>query len=152
MKRILIGTLAVLSMTAAMGQNVVLGERTPELRIRSWLDDRAPIQGRTTLLVFFHSASRPSVESLGHVQALGAKFGDRLNVVVLAREESAEVRRLVAPYAQGNLTVAFDDEGRSFAAYNVQYLPFGVLVTAKGRALWMGNPRQLTEAVIESNL
>lgn len=101
MKRILIGTLAVLSMTAAMGQNVVLGERTPELRIKSWLDDRAPIQGRTTLLVFFHSASRPSVESLGHVQALGAKFGDRLNVVVLAREESADVRRLVAPYAQG---------------------------------------------------
>ena len=50
------------------------------------------------------------------------------------------------------VTVAFDDEGRSFAAYNVQYLPFGVLVTAKGRALWMGNPRQLTEAVIESNL
>ena len=48
--------------------------------------------------------------------------------------------------------VAFDDSGRSFAAYDVQYLPFGVLVSAKGRALWMGNPRQLTEAILDSNL
>ena len=53
---------------------------------------------------------------------------------------------------RGNLTVAFDDSGRSFAAYDVQYLPFGVLVSAKGRALWMGNPRQLTEAILDSNL
>ena len=59
---------------------------------------------------------------------------------------------IVRPYAEGNLTVAFDDSGRSFAAYDVQYLPFGVLVSAKGRALWMGNPRQLTEAILDSNL
>lgn len=141
-----------MSMMAAMGQNVALGERTPELRIRSWMDDREPVSGRTTLLVFFHSASRPSVESLDPIRVLGAKFGDRLNVVILTKEDDAAIRALVAPYAKGNVTVAFDDEGRSFAAYNVQYLPFGVLVTAKGRALWMGNPRQLTEAIIESNL
>lgn len=152
MKRILIGIFAVLSAVTAMGQNVALGERTPELRIKSWLDDRAATPGRTTLLIFFHSASRPSVESLAYIQQLGAKFGERLNVVVLSRENGDAVRAIVAPYAKGNLTVAFDDAGRSFEAYNVQYLPFGVLVTARGRALWMGNPRQLTEAIIESNL
>ena len=152
MKRILIVLFAVVWTMAAMGQNVALGERTPELRIRSWMDDRAAKPGRTTLLVFFHSASRPSVESLAHVQKLGAKLGDRLNVVILSREDGSAVRAIVAPYAKGNLTVAFDDEGRSFEAYNVQYLPFGVLVTSKGRALWMGNPRQLTEETIESNL
>ncbi len=86
------------------------------------------------------------------MQELGRKFGDRVNVVVVVRESPEAVDGIVRPYAEGNLTVAFDDSGRSFAAYDVQYLPFGVLVSAKGRALWMGNPRQLTEAILDSNL
>lgn len=94
----------------------------------------------------------PAVESLAHLQELGRKFGDRVNVVVVVRESPEAVGGIVRPYAEGNLTVAFDDSGRSFAAYDVQYLPFGVLVSAKGRALWMGNPRQLTEAILDSNL
>lgn len=152
MKRIFLLLFFLSWSIAAAAQNVALGEKVPELKAASWLDGRLPVQGRTTLLVFFHSASRPSVESLAHLQALGHRFADRLNVVVVAKERPGSVDVVVRPYAEGNLTVAFDEEGRSFAAYDVQYLPFGVLVSAKGRALWMGNPRQLTEAILESNL
>lgn len=152
MKRIFLALLLLSWTPVVAAQNVALGEKTPDLKGVSWLDDRLPAPGRTTLLVFFHSASRPSVESLAHLQALGQKFGGRLNVVVVAKERPESVAAVVRPYAEGNLTVAFDEGGRSFAAYDVQYLPFGVLVSAKGRALWMGNPRQLTEATIESNI
>ena len=143
MKRIFLALFLLSWTLGAASQNVALGEKTPDLKVKSWLDDRMPVPGRTFLLVFFHSTSRPAVESLAHLQELWRKFGDRVNVVVVVRE---------SPYAEGNLTVAFDDSGRSFAAYDVQYLPFGVLVSAKGRALWMGNPRQLTEAILDSNL
>ena len=143
MKRIFLALFLLSWTLGAASQNVALGEKTPDLKVKSWLDDRMPVPGRTFLLVFFHSTSRPAVESLAHLQELGRKFGDRVNVVVVVRE---------SPDAEGNLTVAFDDSGRSFAAYDVQYLPFGVLVSAKGRALWMGNPRQLTEAILDSNL
>ena len=138
MKRIFLALFLLSWTLGAASQNVALGEKTPDLKVKSWLDDRMPVPGRTFLLVFFHSTSRPAVESLAHLQELGRKFGDRVNVVVVVRE---------SPEA-----VAFDDSGRSFAAYDVQYLPFGVLVSAKGRALWMGNPRQLTEAILDSNL
>ena len=132
MKRIFLALFLLSWTLGAASQNVALGEKTPDLKVKSWLDDRMPVPGRTFLLVFFHSTSRPAVESLAHLQeAVGG---------------------IVRPYAEGNLTVAFDDSGRSFAAYDVQYLPFGVLVSAKGRALWMGNPRQLTEAILDSNL
>ena len=127
MKRIFLALFLLSWTLGAASQNVALGEKTPDLKVKSWLDDRMPVPGRTFLLVFFHSTSRPAVESLAHLQELGRKFGDRVNVVV-------------------------DDSGRRFAAYDVQYLPFGVLVSAKGRALWMGNPRQLTEAILDSNL
>lgn len=152
MKRILLALFLLSWSPTVAAQNVALGEKTPDLKVASWLDGRLPAQGRTTLLVFFHSASRPSVESLAHLQALGRAFGERMNIVVVAKERPESVEAIVRPYAGGNLTVAFDDGGRSFSAYDVQYLPFGVLVSAKGRALWMGNPRQLTEATVESNL
>lgn len=152
MKRIFLALILLSWALTSAAQNVALGEKTPDLKIKSWLDSRMPVQGRATLLVFFHSTSRPTVESLAHLQELGRKFGDRVNVVIIARESPATVAAIVSPYAVGNVTVAFDDNGRSFAAYDVQYLPFGVLVSAKGRALWMGNPRQLTEAMLESNI
>ena len=146
MKRIFLALFLLSWTLGAASQNVALGEKTPDLKVKSWLDDRMPVPGRTFLLVFFHSTSRPAVESLAHLQELGRKFGDRV------RESPEAVGGIVRPYAEGNLTVAFDDNGRSIVDHDVQYLPFGVLVSAKGRALWMGNPRQLTEAILDSNL
>ena len=41
--------------------------------------------------------------------------------------------------------------GRIFSAFNVQYVPFGVLVDSRNRALWMGNSLQLTPEIIEKS-
>ena len=84
MKRIFLALFLLSWTLGAASQNVALGEKTPDLKVKSWLDDRMPVPGRTFLLVFFHSTSRPAVESLAHLQELGRKFGDRVNVVVVA--------------------------------------------------------------------
>ena len=112
MKRIFLALFLLSWTLGAASQNVALGEKTPDLKVKSWLDDRMPVPGRTFLLVFFHSTSRPAVESLAHLQELGRKFGDRVNVVVVVRESPEAVGGIVRPYAEGNLTVAFDDSGR----------------------------------------
>ena len=44
-----------------------------------------------------------------------------------------------------------DTGGRIFSAFNVQYVPFGVLVDSRNRALWMGNSLQLTPEIIEKS-
>ena len=79
MKRIFLALFLLSWTLGAASQNVALGEKTPDLKVKSWLDDRMPVPGRTFLLVFFHSTSRPAVESLAHLQELGRKFGDRVN-------------------------------------------------------------------------
>lgn len=106
MKRIFLALFLLSWTLGAASQNVALGEKTPDLKVKSWLDDRMPVPGRTFLLVFFHSTSRPAVESLAHLQELGRKFGDRVNVVVVVRESPEAVGGIVRPYAEGNLTVA----------------------------------------------
>ena len=79
MKRIFLALFLLSWTLGAASQNVALGEKTPDLKVKSWLDDRMPVPGRSFLLVFFHSTSRPAVESLAHLQELGRKFGDRVN-------------------------------------------------------------------------
>ena len=41
--------------------------------------------------------------------------------------------------------------GSGLAAFGVQYVPFGVLVDSKNRALWQGNSLQLTPEIIEKS-
>ena len=100
MKRIFLALFLLSWTLGAASQNVALGEKTPDLKVKSWLDDRMPVPGRTFLLVFFHSTSRPAVESLAHLQELGRKFGDRVNVVVVVRESGGR-RRDRPPVCRG---------------------------------------------------
>lgn len=152
MRRIFLASALVFWTMTVAAQQIALGERVPELRVASWLNGRMPVQGRPTLFVFFHTSSRPSVESLARLEALDRTFGERVNVVLIVREDAETIAETVGPLTGGGLTVAFDDNGRSFASYGVQYVPYGVLVSPKGRALWQGNPRRLTDGILESNL
>lgn len=152
MKRIFLALFLLSWTLGAASQNVALGEKTPDLKVKSWLDDRMPVPGRT----FCSSFSTPRAGRLSNRSRICRSWGGSSAIGSTSWSSSGRVRRPSAgrpPYAEGNLTVAFDDQRPQFRpAYDVQYLPFGVLVSAKGRALWMGNPRQLTEAILDSNL
>ena len=100
MKRIFLALFLLSWTLGAASQNVALGEKTPDLKVKSWLDDRMPVPGRTFLLVFFHSTSRPAVESLAHLQELGRKFGDRVNVV--AGRENVDIKNRFDERKQGD--------------------------------------------------
>lgn len=151
MKQILLLFALLAGTFAGRGQNVVLGERTPELKV-TWQDDRRPAPAEATLLIFFLSANRSCTESLPHLHALAGELKGRLNVLFVTNDRPAEAEAALRPYAAENLFTTFDTEGKSFAGFGVNFVPFGVLIDRKGRALWMGNPRTLTRQTIEQNL
>ncbi len=153
MKRIFLALFLLSWTLGAASQNVALGEK--DARFESQI-----VAGRSYACTgedfFCSSFSTPRAGRLSNRSRICRSWGGSSAIGSTSWSSSGEspeaVGGIVRPYAEGNLTVAFDDSGRSFAAYDVQYLPFGVLVSAKGRALWMGNPRQLTEAILDSNL
>ena len=101
--------------------------------------------------VEFYSAACPSGEaSLKQLHALTSKFGTKLRVIVVTRDKEEAVGPALAPYLAPRFAVALDPQGRIFTAYGVSYIPFGVLLDARGRALWQGNTRQLTEETIRT--
>lgn len=57
---------------------------------------------------------------------------------------------LLRPYLSERISVGLNAE-KSFTAFGVSYLPFGVLTDAKNRTLWMGNSLQINEKLIEQS-
>ena len=141
---------AVAASGGAMAQNVVLGDRVPELKVSKWLDDNQPAAAPATYIEFFHSSNPACITSLKRLKEITDKTGAKLRVIVVTKEDPAKIAPLLRPYLSERISVGLNAE-KSFTAFGVSYLPFGVLTDAKNRTLWMGNSLQINEKLIEQS-
>ena len=132
----------------ATAQNIALGERVPELKIQTWLDNRQPEPAPTTYIEFFHSTNPACKTSLERLKEITGKSGTKLRVIVVTKEDAAKVTPLLRPYLSKRIGAALGTE-KAFTAFGVTYVPFGVLTDARNRAMWMGNSLQFNEKLIE---
>jgi len=132
----------------ATAQNIALGERVPELKIQTWLDNRQPEPAPTTYIEFFHSTNPACKTSLERLKEITGKSGTKLRVIVVTKEDAAKVTPLLRPYLSKRIGAALGTE-KAFTAFGVTYVPFGVLTDARNRATWMGNSLQFNEKLIE---
>lgn len=154
MKKVLLILLlaSCIPFVSAEAQNIALGERVPELKVPAWLQGRKPAAGAgLTYVEFFDSSNEACIASLRQLRTLTDKLGAKLRVVVVTREKEDKIAPLLAPFLSPHISVAMDTGDRIFTAFGVQYVPFGVLVDARNRALWMGNSLQLTPETIEKS-
>ena len=152
MKKILLIVLLALGFApaGAAAQNIALGERVPELKASAWLDDRQPEPARMTYVEFFQSSNPACIASLKRLTELTGKLGTKLRVIIVTKEEPEKIAPLIRPYLSKQVTAALNAE-KGFSAFGVTYVPFGVLIDAKNRALWMGNSMQINEKLIEQS-
>lgn len=132
--------------TAANAQKMAVGERAPEVRIAQWLGKR-PTESRARLVDFFHFSSRECIANLKVLDKYAEEYADRLNVIVIAREPKDKVESILTGNSP-RYFAALDEDGKTFANFSVQFVPFSVLIDARGRLVWMGNTSQLDDATI----
>ena len=113
----------------ATAQNIALGERVPELKIQTWLDNRQPEPAPTTYIEFFHSTNPACKTSLERLKEITGKSGTKLRVIIVTKEDPAKIAPLLRPYLSERISVGLNAE-KSFTAFGVSYLPFGVLTDA----------------------
>lgn len=142
-------TLFLCTASPVCGQTIALGERAPELRVQQWLEDECPAEAPMTYIEFFHSSNKVSLSSVGRLKELSAQLGAELRIVILAHEPESKIAPLLGPYLSPQIGVGLDPSGKLFAAYGVDYVPFGVLLGPRKRVRWMGNTLQLTPEIIE---
>lgn len=139
---------AVAAAGGAAAQNIVLGDRVPELKISKWLDDNQPEAAPATYIEFFHSSNPACIASLKRLKEITDKTGAKLRVIVVTKEDAAKVTPLLRSYLSKRIGAALGTE-KAFTAFGVTYVPFGVLTDARNRATWMGNSLQFNEKLIE---
>lgn len=149
MRRILYIT-AILSLLLsvsqrATAQRVALEERIPKIKCDRWLDDKEPEKSQYTYIEFVHSKTVPCLRTFLKIQDDNAHFGNKLRAIIITKESPEQISTTLRECATDYINVAFDTEGEIFRNFRVRYVPFGIIIDHRRRALWFGNPATLNE-------
>ena len=131
------------------GQNVVIGEVAPDLKIKQWLMDLQPEEADYTCILFYHSESPQCRKNLEKVKTLCRTAEGKINMVILTKEKYSEAGVTLTEHLGHNTCVAFDDAGRSFRNFGVKFIPFCVICNKRKAVMWCGHAGALNQQVIE---
>lgn len=129
----------------ATAQQVALGERVPKIKSDHWLDNNTPEKSQYTYIEFVHSHTVPCLQTLLKIQRNNTLFGENLQGVIITKESPEQISETLRTSATEHICIAFDTEGDIFRQFGVRYVPFGIIIDHKRRALWFGNPATLNE-------
>ena len=68
---------------------------------------------------------------------------------IITQEDSEKIAPILTPYISERIGVALDHDKKVFGSFGVDFVPFSVLIDAKNRVLWMGNPQSMTSSFIQ---
>lgn len=125
---------------AASAQHLALGERTPKIKTQQWLDGIVPQQTEYTYIEFVRSTTRPCIESFLKIKEHITDRNIPLGVIFIVCDEPSQADPRLRECLGGNVGALIDDTGRIFNDFGVRYVPYGVVVDRKRKALWFGNP------------
>lgn len=149
MKKLFFSILTVLLFfTGAHAQRLVIGEKAPEIRVERWLEGReSALNGKVLVVDFFHSSNDQCISNLSRLNDLQNRYGEKLNVIVLSREEEDKINRFFSGKGY-RFYIGLDHEGKTFDGYGVRFVPFTVLIDGRGRLVWTGNITGLSDDII----
>ena len=109
MKRVLLLlTVVFCTLGASHAQNIVIGERAPELKSVTWLASRNPAAADLSYLVFFHSSNKGCTASLDALRDLSNKLGSKLRIIIITQEDSEKIAPILTPYISERIGVAIN--------------------------------------------
>ncbi len=147
MKKLILVIVAALSVGTGWGQKMVIGSKVPEWQDQvTWLSS-APDGGRPLLIDFYDPGNPSSKRFWPKYEEIRAKYGSAVEMVIVV-QQGVDVDSLSfdegVPFA-----IAYDDRGTMYEQFNVQYLPYSVLVTSGGELFWQGNLGNLSNETLD---
>ena len=125
MKRVLLLlTVVFCTLGASHAQNIVIGERAPELKSVTWLASRNPAAADLSYLVFFHSSNKGCTASLDALRDLSNKLGSKLRIIIITQEDSEKIAPILTPYISERIGVALDHDKKVFGSFGVDFVQF----------------------------
>ncbi len=145
MKKILfIIALIVACAQSSWAQDIFIGERIPDLKGVSWLGGEVePEPTHRTLVNFFASNNEQCCDYIDKLKQLSDESKGRFSVFVIVKGNDRRAIDMLSEYVGPHFKVGIDTSSKIMAEFGVSYLPYGVLIDSKNRAIWMGNALQM---------
>lgn len=123
------------------------GQRPPQIIVQEWLTPAPDVKGKFVLVEFWATWCGPCRQSVPHLNALQAKFKDRLVVIGLSDEPGDEIKKMASPRV--SYYVGTDPQARTRAAMEVQGIPHAMLMDPQGIVRFEGQPDFLEAEALE---
>lgn len=94
------------------------------------------------LIEFWATWCAPCINVSKYLNTLQEKYNKELYIVSITRENPDVVEKFLQKHTT-KLAVSLDYENENFNKYEVNALPYGVLINSQGEVLWKGNPANL---------
>jgi len=118
--------------------------QAPALVVEKWMTPKPDYEGKFLLIDFWATWCGPCRRSIPELNALHAKFKDRLVIVGLSDESEDDVRKMTSPKIE--YFVAIDPSGKTRNEVEVRGIPHAILMDPKGIVRFEGHPGYLTAA------
>ncbi|MFI3330971.1 MAG: hypothetical protein R3Y38_04125 [Rikenellaceae bacterium] len=130
-------------------QTLQLGAKAPDIKIKEWINGKPNLK-KAHLVEFFHTASKPTKTHIQTLNNIAKKHKDHLSVIFLTKEDKQKLIDVLGE--NSDFYLAVDAAGKTFQNYDIQFVPFCVLIDQRGKMLWFGNPNSLTDKLISQYL
>ena len=121
-------------------QRIANRERIPKIKALHWLDDIVPAETEFTYIEFVHSRSTPCLESAIKIKRHIDNTDRPFRVIFITSERPDRIDTRLRECSGGYIGTLLDPSGHLFRDFAVRYIPFGVIIDSKRRAVWFGNP------------
>lgn len=143
MKKLIFLLALCLMLPAASAQKMVIGSKVPDFKGVQW-QSSAPASGKPMIVEFYNPDNSSSARFFPKLAEIKSKYGNKLEVVVLIQNGSTIGALNTSGYAIGT-----DPDGKVYQNFNVQFLPYTILVSSKGELFWQGNLGNITDDVLQ---
>jgi cytochrome c biogenesis protein CcmG, thiol:disulfide interchange protein DsbE len=119
------------------------GQRPPQIIVDQWITSSPDVEGKFVLVDFWATWCGPCKRAIPHLNALQAKFKDKLVVIGLSDESPEAIRQLTSPRIE--YAVGTDTQARTMTAVGVEGIPHAMLMDPQGIVRFEGMPDYLSE-------
>ena len=110
--------------------------------------DSEPSAAEYSCILFYHSKSDLCRQTLATIKQHVKKQKGRLNLTIITKEDYHDAGVEMTEHLKEHIGVAFDDGGKTFKYFGVNFIPF-CIISHKKRVVWCGNGASLNSATIE---